>query len=64
MLTRRTLLASAATAPVVAPARLGSARANTPADVLVMAKQIDDMLSLDPAEASEFTTLELANNLY
>lgn len=64
MLTRRTVLGAAATAPAIVRALLGSALANTPKDVLVMAKQIDDMLSLDPAEASEFTTLELDNNFY
>jgi peptide/nickel transport system substrate-binding protein len=64
MLTRRTLLASAAAAPMIARPGMGSARAGTPADVLVMAKQIDDMLSLDPAEAAQFTTNELDNNFY
>ena len=30
---------------------IGAARAETPKDVLVMADFIDDMISLDPAEA-------------
>ena len=34
------------------------ARAETPKDGLVMADQIDDMISLDPAEAFEFSGAE------
>ncbi len=40
------------------------ARAATPADTLVMAKNIDDMLSLDPAECYELTGVEIDSNLY
>lgn len=64
MLTRRTFLTTAAAAPAIVRAEMGPARANTPTDVLVMAKQIDDMLSLDPAEAAEFSSVELDNNFY
>ena len=42
MLTRRTLLASSATA-LAAPAVISSATAATPAGVVVMGKQIDDV---------------------
>ncbi len=49
MLTRRTLLASSA-ATVAAPAVLTGAHAATPKGVAVMAKQIDDIVSFDPAE--------------
>ncbi len=50
MLTRRTLLASS-TASLAAPAILTEARAATPKGVAVMAKQIDDIVSFDPAES-------------
>jgi peptide/nickel transport system substrate-binding protein len=40
------------------------ARANTPADTLVIAKNIDDMITLDPAEAYEFTGIEVIANMY
>ncbi len=38
--------------------------AATPADTLVIAKNIDDIISLDPAEVFEITGGELINNLY
>lgn len=40
------------------------ARAVTPGDTLVMAKDMADMVTLDPAEAFEFTAGELLANLY
>ena len=39
-------------------------RAETPANSLVMANQIDDMITLDPAEVFEFTAAEWAANVY
>src|SRR5690348_71298 len=60
MLTRRTLLASS----VAAPAVLSQARAATPKGVAVMAKQIDDIVSFDPAESYEFTNGEIDANCY
>src|SRR5215469_4810828 len=42
----------------------GGTRADTPKDTVVMAKQIDDMISLDPAEAFEFSGGEVAGNMY
>ena len=36
----------------------------TPKDTVVMAKQIDDIISLDPAEAFEFSGSEVVANLY
>ena len=63
MLTRRTLLASSA-ATVAAPAILTEARAATPKGVAVMAKQIDDIVSFDPAESYEFTNGEVDANCY
>lgn len=38
--------------------------AKTPRDALVMAFQIDDIISLDPAEIFEFTAAEYAGNTY
>jgi peptide/nickel transport system substrate-binding protein len=67
MLTRRSLLASTAAgvaAPLAAPALIGGAAAATPKTVAVMAKQIDDIISFDPAEAYEFTNNEVDGNCY
>jgi len=63
MLTRRTLLASSA-ATLAAPATIPGARAATPKGVAVMAKQIDDIVSFDPAESYEFTNGEVDANCY
>ena len=41
-----------------------AAQAKTPADTLVMAYVIDDMISLDPAEIYEFTAAEYMANTY
>jgi peptide/nickel transport system substrate-binding protein len=38
--------------------------AQTPKDTVVMAKQIDDIISLDPAEAFEFSGVEVNANVY
>ena len=38
--------------------------AETPKDTLVIAKQIDDIISLDPAEAYELTGIEILANSY
>jgi peptide/nickel transport system substrate-binding protein len=38
--------------------------AQTPRDTVVMAKQIDDIISLDPAEAFEFSGVEVGANVY
>ncbi|MGL5733267.1 MAG: ABC transporter substrate-binding protein, partial [Beijerinckiaceae bacterium] len=40
------------------------ALAQTPKDTLVMAKQIDDIISLDPAEAFEFSGVEAITQMY
>src|SRR5215472_18129755 len=63
MLSRRALLTSSAAA-VAAPAVLSGARAATPKGVAVMAKQIDDIVSFDPAESYEFTNGEVDANCY
>jgi len=41
-----------------------TAHAQTPKDTVVMAKQIDDIISLDPAEAFEFSGVEVGANVY
>jgi peptide/nickel transport system substrate-binding protein len=64
MLTRRTLLAATAAGPLAATAFTPSAHAATPRDVVVMAKQIDDIISFDPAEAYEFSNNEVDANCY
>jgi peptide/nickel transport system substrate-binding protein len=63
MLTRRTMLASSA-ATLAAPAILSGARAATPKGIAVMARQIDDIVSFDPAESYEFTNGEVDANCY
>ena len=65
MLTRRTLLASSA-AGLAAPAVIGTAAdAATPKNTVVMAKQIDDIVSgFDPAQSYEFADNEACGNIY
>ncbi len=58
-LPKATLLA--ALLACTAPAAL---LAETPADTLVMADAIDDIVSIDPAEAFEFSGTDLNNNTY
>jgi peptide/nickel transport system substrate-binding protein len=41
-----------------------TAYAQTPKDTVVMAKQIDDIITLDPAEAFEFSGVEVVANVY
>jgi peptide/nickel transport system substrate-binding protein len=64
MLTRRALLASSVAAPAVLGETLGEARGATPKGIVVMAKQIDDIVSFDPAESYEFTNGEVDANCY
>ncbi len=63
MLTRRSLLAASA-ATLAAPAVVTRGTAATPKGVAVMAKQIDDIVSFDPAESYEFTNNEVDANCY
>jgi peptide/nickel transport system substrate-binding protein len=51
-----------AAATATAPPRLAGAA--TPADTLVIAKAIDDIISLDPAEAYELSGIEMITNVY
>ena len=60
---RRTALALG-TAMVALMAGVGAASAATPDDTFVMAKQIDDIISLDPAEVFEFSGNEIITNIY
>jgi peptide/nickel transport system substrate-binding protein len=53
----------AATA-LVTLASLSPVIAQTPKDTVVMAKQIDDIISLDPGEAFEFSGVEVGANVY
>ena len=59
---QRGLLATAAISTVLMAT--GVAMADTPRDTVVMAKQIDDIISLDPAESFEFSSGEVLGNLY
>ncbi len=49
---------------LTAPLLMAPAQAATPSDTLVMAKNIDDMISLDPAECYELTGVEIDANIY
>ncbi len=64
MLTRRSLLASGAALTAAGTASVPSAWAATPPGIVVMAKQIDDVISFDPAESYEFTDNEVDGNCY
>ncbi len=68
MLSRRTLLgsaAAAATLPLVGPGTATRAIAATPKALVAMAKQIDDIIgAFDPAESYEFSNNEVCGNLY
>lgn len=61
MLNSRTLLAATVAAFTLFSAPV---RAETPADTLIQAWAIDDIISLDPAEIFEFTASEIAGNSY
>jgi len=66
MLTRRLLLAAGASGATVAALPFASrgAAAATPPGILVMAKQIDDVISFDPAQSYEYTDTEVDANIY
>ncbi len=59
--TRRTLLGAA---PLLWASAFRPAFAATPRDTVVMAKRIDDIISLDPAESFEYMGSEISGNLY
>src|SRR5258707_3292751 len=49
---------------VIALASAVAAQAETPKDTVVMAKAIDDIISLDPGESFEFSGGEVVGNMY
>jgi peptide/nickel transport system substrate-binding protein len=57
---RQTMLAAMLSAAMP----LGLAHAETPADVLVVAQNIDDIVAIDPAQAYEFSSGEFVTNVY
>lgn len=57
-------LGAAAFAALMLGASPVALMAETPADTLVIADAIDDIVSLDPAEAYEFSGLDINNNTY
>ncbi len=64
MIDRRSLLGAAAVSPLLWGVAFREAFAATPAGVVVMAKQIDDIISLDPGESFEFSGNEVCGNMY
>ena len=64
MLNRRTLLGTAGALPLVWTEAFRPAFAETPKDAVVMASQIDDIISLDPGESFEFSGNEVCGNVY
>ncbi len=61
-MTKRFLILVAALVVTAWPG--GPAGAATPKDTVVMAKQIDDIISFDPAESFEFSGSEAIGNIY
>lgn len=64
MLTRRSMLAASAASPVLASLGAEDALAATPKNIVVMGKQIDDIIAFDPAQSYEFTDNEVDGNCY
>ncbi len=62
MLSRRALMFTATATPFLSWA--GEGEAATPKDVLVLGMSIDDIVSLDPAQAFEFSGGEVDGNCY
>ncbi|KAB0678794.1 ABC transporter substrate-binding protein [Aureimonas leprariae] len=60
----RMLKAAAIAALSITPLQLGAALAATPASTLVVAQNIDDIVSIDPAEAYEFSSGEYVTQTY
>ncbi len=64
MVSRRHFIAGVSAVPFLSWLSLNSAYAATPATILVMAMQLDNMTSLDPHESFEGTGNEICGNLY
>lgn len=62
MISRRALMFTATATPFFSLA--GDGWAATPKDTMVIGKAIDDLISLDPAEAFEFSGGEICGNCY
>jgi peptide/nickel transport system substrate-binding protein len=62
MLKRRTLMASAAALPLTSA--IPPAWAATPKDTVVIASQIDDLITFDPGEAYEISAQIIVSNIY
>ncbi len=60
----KAFLAATAVGLCLAVPLAGVAHAQTPRDTVVMAKQIDDIISMDPAESFEFSGSEALGNIY
>src|ERR1044072_4763366 len=61
-ISRRLLLAGAAAAPFAGWVRI--AHAGVPKEPAVFAKQIDDIITLDPGECYELSGIEMCTNIY
>lgn len=61
MPTRRALLAAT---PLLWATTYRRAMADTPRDTVVMARRIDDIISLDPQESFEYSASEICGNVY
>jgi len=64
MINRRTLLGAAGASPLLWASAFRPVFADTPRDAVIMAHQIDDIISLDPQESFEFSGNEVTGNLY
>jgi len=64
MLTRRALVGTMSAAAAISMEEVRAVHAATPRDVAVMAKQIDDIVSLDPHESFEASGNEIIGNCY
>jgi peptide/nickel transport system substrate-binding protein len=61
-ISRRLLLVGSAAAPFAGWTRVADAA--TPKDTAVFAKQIDDIITMDPGECYELSGVEIATNIY
>lgn len=66
MLFKKTLTALALSTALAMPFAAGTMQADaaTPPNMLIVAGQIDDLISLDPQEMFEFSGTDYANNIY
>ena len=62
MINRRTLIRAMLACSLILS--VGSVQAGTPSNMLIMAKNISDLITLDPAEVFELTAGEIIANIY